>query len=174
MLALHLSVRQRRAHIGHAAHCFTPDIKNDIADLKIVICSRAAGHHARNDELTGLGFNVIDVDNGQAALGVLENHSRVDLLFTDVVLLGSMNGFALAQQVAAQYPTTTILLTSGFPGTRLPDAKELGASVRLLSKPYRKDELAGAVYEALAHDGQRAPPIDQSEGDALGTPTKFG
>ena len=123
-------------------------------------------------QLTGLGFNVIDVDNAQAALGVLENHSRVDLLFTDIVLPGSMNGFALAQQVAAEYPTTTILLTSGFPGTRLPDAKELGASVRLLSKPYRKDELAGAVYEALAHDGQRAPPIDQQlEGDALGTPT---
>jgi CheY-like chemotaxis protein len=109
-------------------------------------------------QLTGFGFNVIDVDNAQAALSVLETQRNVDLLFTDIVLPGNMDGFALAQQVAAQYSDIKILLTSGFPGTRLPDAKELGASVRLLSKPYRKDELASAVYEVLAHGGECAPP----------------
>jgi len=101
---------------------------------------------------------------------VLEHRSWVDLLLTDIVLPGNMDGFALAQQVAAQYPGTKILLTSGFPGTRLPDAKALGASVRLLSKPYRKEELASAVYEALAHGRECAPPStdQQSEVDASG------
>ena len=80
-----------------------------------------------------------------------------------------------ARRAKAKRSSLKVLFTSGFPGTSLTNGAVLDEDDVLLSKPYRKDELAGAVYEALAQDGQRAPPIDpQLEGDALGTPTKHG
>jgi hypothetical protein len=55
----------------------------------------------------------------------------------------------LTREVVKRRPESKILLTSGFPGGRLADAEGLGSAVRLLSKPYRKDDLARAVREAL-------------------------
>jgi DNA-binding NtrC family response regulator len=73
----------------------------------------------------------------------------VDPVFSDVVLRGGMNGIALTREVVKRHPESKILLTSGFPSGRLADAEGLGSTVRLLSKPYRKDDLVRAVREAL-------------------------
>jgi len=100
-------------------------------------------------QLKSLGFNVIDVDNAQRALDIIGLHGGVDLLFTDVVLPGEMDGCALAREVLAKSPHAKILLTSGFPGARLTEMQGLSTSVRLLSKPYRKEELNRAVREVL-------------------------
>jgi CheY-like chemotaxis protein len=106
-------------------------------------------------QLTGLGYEVLAAEDSKAALGVLDTRADVDLLFTDVVLPGDMDGCALARAVAVSHPHVKILLTSGFPGTSLLGVKELG--VRLLSKPYRKEDLAGAVHAVLGR-GQDGPP----------------
>jgi CheY-like chemotaxis protein len=60
-----------------------------------------------------------------------------------------MDGIALTREVVKRYPESKVLLTSGFPGKRLADAEGLGSAVRLLSKPYRKDDLARMVREVL-------------------------
>jgi len=93
---------------------------------------------------------LIEADNAQRALDIVAMHGSVDLLFTDVVLPGEMDGCALARHVLASSPGLKILLTSGFPGAQLTDMQGLGTSVRLLSKPYRKAELSRVVREALA------------------------
>ena len=100
-------------------------------------------------QLSGLGFKVLEVDNAKRALELLALKGKVDLLFTDVVLPGEMDGCALAREVVSRCPDSKVLLTSGFPGARLTDMQTLGTSVRLLSKPYRKEDLARTVREAL-------------------------
>lgn len=61
-----------------------------------------------------------------------------------------MDGCALAREIMTSSPRSKILLTSGFPGARLTDMQGLGTSIRLLNKPYRKDELSRIVREVLA------------------------
>jgi CheY-like chemotaxis protein len=101
-------------------------------------------------QLSGLGFHVLEVDNAKRALDLLALKGKIDLLFTDVVLPGEMDGCALAREVVSRVPDAKILLTSGFPGARLTDLQSLGTSVRLLSKPYRREDLARTVREVLS------------------------
>jgi PAS domain S-box-containing protein len=100
-------------------------------------------------QLTSLRFAVLEAADAQEALQRLDGGQIVDLVFSDVVLPGGMDGVALTRELVKRYPDTKILLTSGFPGKQLADAAGLGETVRLLSKPYRKDELASAVREVL-------------------------
>jgi PAS domain S-box-containing protein len=100
-------------------------------------------------QLTSLGLAVLEAENAQQALERLREAETVDLVFSDVVLPGGMDGIALTSEIVRRDPQAKILLTSGFPGKRLADAEGLGSTVRLLSKPYRKDELTRAVREAL-------------------------
>jgi PAS domain S-box-containing protein len=107
-------------------------------------------------QLKQLGYRVIAVERAAAALAVLESE-HVDLLFTDIVMPGEMDGFALAERVLADRPGIKILLTSGFPEARVNGKSgALAPSVRLLSKPYRKEELARLLRELF--EGRTTAP----------------
>ncbi|HUB97786.1 MAG TPA: ATP-binding protein [Stellaceae bacterium] len=100
-------------------------------------------------QLRDLGYRVFEAESAAAALALLECE-RIDLVFTDVVMPGEIDGFGLAQAVLDHYPSTKIVLTSGFPDTKLNGAlAAMTDQVRLLSKPYRKDELARLLREAF-------------------------
>jgi signal transduction histidine kinase/ActR/RegA family two-component response regulator len=99
-------------------------------------------------QLKELGYQVHQANSGQAALDRLDS-VKVDLLFTDVVMPGGMNGKELAEQARAKFPDLKVLFTSGFPGKSGTHDIELDAGDRLLSKPYRKDDLAQAVRDVL-------------------------
>jgi CheY-like chemotaxis protein len=101
-------------------------------------------------QLTGLGFVVLEADSAKAALDTLEHRDDVDLMFSDVVMPGEMDGSGLARKVMFKWPNIKILLTSGFSGARLHDVEGLGSNMRLLNKPYRKADLARNVRELLA------------------------
>lgn len=82
--------------------------------------------------------------------------SPIDLLFTDVVMPGGIDGFALAGIAQKQWPCVRIILTSGFPQTRF--AEDFGPhGWRLLSKPYRKEELARMIRDMLDGRGEQTP-----------------
>jgi PAS domain S-box-containing protein len=106
-------------------------------------------------QLKGLGLAVLEAEHAAQALERLAVAETVDLVFSDVVLPGGMDGIALTREIVKRHPQSKILLTSGFPGKRLADADGLGNAVRLLSKPYRKADLTKAVREAL-NDRQAA------------------
>lgn len=75
---------------------------------------------------------------------------RVDLLLSDVVMPGRLDGFGLARAALTRWPNLHLLLTSGFPETRLAGNLDgFDAPVQLLSKPYRLDQLASMVRRAL-------------------------
>jgi DNA-binding NtrC family response regulator len=94
-----------------------------------------------------------------AALVILSSGERIDLLFSDVVMPGTMNGLDLAQQATLLRRDLKVLLTSGFPGVRGPDQSMARSPFLLLNKPYRRTELARAVREALDGDDDRPRPI---------------
>lgn len=101
-------------------------------------------------QLKALGYAVHEADGASAALQIIDGAERVDLLLTDVVMPGGMNGKELAVAARRQRPDLPILFTSGFPGTSQDGGIAFDADDVLLSKPYRKQELARVVRKMLA------------------------
>jgi PAS domain S-box-containing protein len=97
-------------------------------------------------QLSQLGYDVIDTDNAVAALAIMEQQV-VDLLLTDIVMPGEIDGVELARTAMARWPAIKVVLTSGFPENRLSGEPIIG--LRLLGKPYRRDELARTLREIL-------------------------
>ncbi len=99
------------------------------------------------EQLKSLGYTVTDVDSGDAAAMLLESSSaEFDLVFTDMIMPGRVDGVALARLATARWPSLRVLITSGFSGAD-PDGEEQGPTI--LRKPYRKADLARAVRVAL-------------------------
>ncbi len=99
-------------------------------------------------QLTELGYRVIEADGAEAALATLEREP-VALLFSDIVMPGEMNGVALARAAIERWPALKVILTSGFPDARLGGNGDEITGIRLLSKPYRRAELAATLRAAL-------------------------
>ncbi|MFZ2003453.1 MAG: ATP-binding protein, partial [Stellaceae bacterium] len=99
-------------------------------------------------QLEALGYRVLEAAQAAAALDILAREP-VDLLFSDIVMPGGASGFELARIATARWPALKILLTSGFPEAKMQGNGETIAGVRLLSKPYRRDDLAQALRESL-------------------------
>ena len=101
-------------------------------------------------QLHELGYQTVEAENAATALFLLDGDAPVDLLLTDIIMPGKIDGIELAREFRARRPTGKVLLTSGFPGTRLTDLGELGTHLRLLDKPYRKQDLARILREVLS------------------------
>jgi len=100
-------------------------------------------------QLRGLGYGVREADGPQAALEILDGADDIDLLFTDIVMPGGIDGTELASKARQKRPDLKVLFTSGFPGASLTNSGTLDPNDVLLSKPYRKHELAKALQEIL-------------------------
>jgi two-component system CheB/CheR fusion protein len=100
-------------------------------------------------QLGELGYRVLAAENAAAGLRLVE-YQRIDLLLTDVVMPGGINGRELARRARQVRPEIRVVFTSGFSEARVNgDAGPLAACTPLLSKPYRKEDLASAAREAL-------------------------
>ncbi len=98
------------------------------------------------DMLRQLGHTPTRVATAAAALGALADERPVDVLFTDVMMPGGMDGLALAREVRRRRPGLPVLLTTGYTG-RGPAETPLGMPV--LRKPYRIEDLAAALERAV-------------------------
>jgi PAS domain S-box-containing protein len=101
-------------------------------------------------QLRNLGYQVREADSAHAALQILDAAEPVDLLFTDMVMPGGINGKELAIKARAKRADLKVLFTSGFPGTSSGHGAQLEPGDVLLSKPYHKRDLAKAVEEVLS------------------------
>jgi CheY-like chemotaxis protein/two-component sensor histidine kinase len=99
-------------------------------------------------QLKEMGYRVLEAENAVTAMSVLEREP-VDLLFTDVVMATGASGIELARDALKRWPRLKVLITSGFPETKLNGNGDGPIPARLLNKPYRKEDLALAVRETL-------------------------
>lgn len=102
-------------------------------------------------QLRYFGYGVVEAGSAAEALVVLEGMPIV-LLFTDVVMPGEMDGVELARTALSRWPRLKVVLTSGFPELRVGANGDSITGLRLLSKPYRRDDLARIIREALDGD----------------------
>jgi PAS domain S-box-containing protein len=101
-------------------------------------------------QLHSLGYVTLNAANGAEALAIVEAGHRFDLLFTDVIMPGAMNGRQLADEVARRRPGSKVLFTSGYTENAIVHHGRLDFGVLLLAKPYRKSDMAGMIRTALA------------------------
>jgi CheY-like chemotaxis protein len=96
-----------------------------------------------SEMLDQLGFDVVHVSSATAALGALANGRSIDLVFSDIMMPGEMNGVELAREIRKRRQGLPVLLTSGYAEAARLDAETEG--VQILPKPYRLDELSTAL-----------------------------
>jgi PAS domain S-box-containing protein len=98
--------------------------------------------------LLELGCRVIAAEDGPSALAALEGNPEIEVLLSDIVMPGGMNGAALADAASQARPDLKVLLSTGYAGDSLPE----GGAGRwpVLRKPYQAEELAQALRRLLA------------------------
>ena len=100
-----------------------------------------------------LGYDTTRVASAEAALGALANRRSVDIVFSDVMMPGRMNGVELAQEIRRRRPDLPVLLTSGYADAA---RRKAGAQlIKIIPKPYRIDELRDALA-AVRQDARKS------------------
>ena len=103
-------------------------------------------------QLGYLGYRVVSTANGSQALEALKREGGFDLLFTDIILPGGLNGHQLADQAQKLIPGLRVIFTSGYAESAVAHHGRLDPRVHLLKKPFRRRELATKIRDALAQE----------------------
>ncbi len=96
-------------------------------------------------QLEDLGYKVVAAEDAAGALETLEHHADIDLLLTDMIMPGGLNGHQPADEVRKTRPGISIVITSGYPR----DGFDEGRRYRFLQKPFTQEVLARTVRAAL-------------------------
>lgn len=99
--------------------------------------------------LEEFGYRVLRADEGRGALDILDREGPIDLLFTDLIMPGAMNGVLLAREARRRRPRIKVLLTTGYAEASIERVDARGAEFELISKPYRRTELAAKVRQVI-------------------------
>jgi PAS domain S-box-containing protein len=108
------------------------------------------------DILSTLGYRVLKADDGESALVILRSGMPIDMLFTDVVMPGPVRSVELARQARLLIPDIAVLFTSGYTQEAIMHGGRLDEGVELLSKPYRRIDLARKIRHIFANRQQAA------------------
>jgi CheY-like chemotaxis protein len=110
-------------------------------------------------QINSLGYSVIEASSPAEALDVIARDEPLDLVFSDIVMPGSIDGIELARLVRERRPDLKVLLTSGYPDLKAArSAEDSYVQWDILKKPYRRPELKQAVENALCANGANAAP----------------
>ncbi|MDA9411699.1 response regulator [Bradyrhizobium sp. CCBAU 45384] len=105
-----------------------------------------------SEMLAQLGYEVTHAASGAAALGALADGRTVDLVFSDIMMPGGMNGVELAREIRRRRSDIPVLLTSGYSEAAVHDAELAG--IQILPKPYHIEELAAALKAVTSDLGR--------------------
>ncbi len=105
-------------------------------------------------QLHSLGYKSIAVADGRAALDLVDSGEPFDLLFTDIIMPGGMNGRELAAAVKQRRPGTKVLYTSGYTDNAMAQRGQFDGDVLFLTKPYRRNQLDDVIRRALKGDAR--------------------
>ena len=100
--------------------------------------------------LEDFGYEIVEAGDGFEALSRLQEHDDIDLMFSDVVMPGGMNGFDLAQAAQSMKPSLKIVHTSGYPkGAMVHQDEPRFREGFIIMKPYRREDLQKIIKDAL-------------------------
>jgi CheY-like chemotaxis protein len=94
-----------------------------------------------------LGHRVQVVGSARAAMELLDGGARPDLVFSDIVMAGDLNGLGLARRIRETWPSLPVLLTTGYSR----EAEAIGDEFAVLAKPYQLSDLGAALQAAASH-----------------------
>jgi PAS domain S-box-containing protein len=100
-------------------------------------------------QIQSLGYKTLEASRASEALEIIDGAEHIDLLFTDVIMPGSMNGRQLVDAAIVRRPGLKTLFTSGYTENAIVHHGRLDTGVLLLAKPYRKSDLARMIRTAL-------------------------
>src|SRR6202171_1342644 len=123
-------------------------------------------------QIQSLGYVTLSAVNADEALVIISSAQTIDLLFTDMIMPGSMNGRQLADEALRSRPTLKVLFTSGYTENTVIHYGRLDAGVLLLAKPYRKSDLALMIRSALGADTMLQPPTPDPVGKGASKPSR--
>jgi CheY-like chemotaxis protein len=164
----HLKIYSEVGH-GTTVRLYVPRQSGETTDVDKAKAARA--EHPRGEEtilvveddadvralvvgqLRDLGYRVLEAASGPQAQAVLESDEPIHLLFTDVVMPGGMTGRNLAEDARRRRPGLKTLFTSGYTENSIVHQDKLAPGVKFLSKPYKRQDLAAKVREALDAPG---------------------
>ena len=101
------------------------------------------------ESLKELGYRVLEAPDAAIALNIIEQPYAIDLLFTDIVMPGGMNGRELADEAVRRRSTLKVLFTTGYTRNAIIHDGRLDPGVRLIGKPYSFDDLSIAIRAIL-------------------------
>jgi CheY-like chemotaxis protein len=100
--------------------------------------------------LMDFGYDVVEAEDGFQALSKLQEDPEIDLMFSDIVMPGGMNGFDLAQAASGMRPDLKIVHTSGYPkGAMVHQDEPRFRQGFIIMKPYRREELQKIIRDAF-------------------------
>jgi PAS domain S-box-containing protein len=100
--------------------------------------------------LTRLGYRAFQAENGASALAIAQERTDLDLIITDIIMPGGMNGVELAVKVRELHPNIRVVYSSGYPADAMADRGLTPIDGIVLGKPYRAREFEKAIRESLA------------------------
>ncbi len=162
-------VRQSNGHIridsaigqGTSIKLYLPRTLETVRDATQEVADKSSGNErilvvednddvrrAVVDMLSGRGYRVVSAENPDVAAAILQNDRAFDLLFTDVVMPGTLSAIELAALAQQLNQRIAVLLTSGYARDLIPEANR--PAYPLVTKPYRGDELVSRIRAVLA------------------------
>jgi PAS domain S-box-containing protein len=159
----HIKIYSEKGHGTSVKVYLPPAIGVDLDTQDLPSCSPTQGGHeavlvVEDDALVrtyvvsqirSLGYTTLEAGNAAEALQVIGGGAAIDLLFTDVIMPGPMNGRLLVDEALKRRPGLKTLFTSGYTENAIVHHGRLDSGVLLLAKPYRKPELARMIRMAL-------------------------
>jgi len=139
--------RAQQSEVRASAPTATEQPKGN--ETVLMVEDDALVREATGTMLRGLGYDVIEAEDGPAALKIIESDTRLDLLFTDVVMPGGVSGTMLADQARQHRPELRVIVTSGYSDEVIQQDGFALYGVRLLHKPYTLQEMACTLREIL-------------------------
>ncbi|MGY3619376.1 ATP-binding protein [Bradyrhizobium sp. USDA 10063] len=100
-------------------------------------------------QISRFGYHTLAASNAAEGLAIIDGAERIDLLFTDVIIPGGMNGSQLATEALKRRPGLKVLYTSGYTENAIVHHGRLEPGVLLLPKPYLSSDLARMIRVAL-------------------------
>ena len=121
----------------------TKIIKVSIVDDEVDLLDIAAAF------LADMGYTAYCAEDSAGALAIIDQHRDIDLMLTDMIMPGGVNGAELAQKVRQLLPQVKIIYCSGFPAEGLVDRILPVVDAPLLRKPYQRADFETAIRMAL-------------------------